>query len=88
MSHRTEQSAFNFGANVCVSRNSMFCLEGWISLGFLGIPREAHPLRVGRCASDLWLFGSLRVARCEVIRCFVVRCAVISDHVARCADGK
>ena len=40
----------------------------------LGVPREAHPLRVGRCASDLWLR-----ARCALC---VVQWLVVTLHVA------
>ena len=40
----------------------------------LGVPREAHPLRVGRCASDLWLR-----ARCALC---VVQWSKVTLHVA------
>ena len=40
----------------------------------LGAPREAHPLRVGCCAGDLWLW-----ARCALC---VVQWSVVTLHVA------
>ena len=40
----------------------------------LGVPREAHPLRVGRCASDLCLWTRRTL--------YVVQWSVVTPHVA------
>ena len=41
----------------------------WFRRYYLGVPWEVHPLRVGRCASDLWLWArwALRVVQRSVV---------------------
>ena len=51
---------------------------------FLGVPREAHPLRVGRCASDLWSWA--RCALC-VVQWSVVTLHVVPWSVVALRDG-
>ena len=60
------------------------------------VPQEAHPLRVERCASDLWLWSHWALSRGPWSRCAVVSArvarwsfgfhAVGSVQVARCED--
>ena len=47
--------------------------EAHVVLENPGVPREAHPLRVGRCASDLWLW--IRWVLC------IVQWSVVTLHV-------
>ena len=51
-------------------------------MGGLGVPREAHPLRVGRCASDLWLCArwALRVVQWSVVTLHVAPWSVVALH--------
>ena len=51
---------------------------------YLGVPQEAHPLRVGRCASDLWLRP--RFALC-VVQWSVVMLRVAPWSVVALRDG-
>ena len=55
---------------------------------FRGVPQEAHPVRIGRCASDLWLWACWALRVVQVVGGHVVRCAVVSGRVARSIGGR
>ena len=62
-----------------------------VSSWFLGVPPGARPLRVVRCASDLWFWArcALRVAQWLVVTLRVVQWSVVaSSSFSSASSGK